>query len=75
MEKAAAQKRVWQFLFIIGCDDHHRAIIGSDRFTRFINVKGHLIQFLQQIIWEFNVGLINFINQQNHLLVRLKRGP
>ena len=75
MEKAAAQKGVWQFLFIIGCDDHHRAIFGGDRFTRFIDVKGHLIQFLQQVIWEFDICLINFINQQNNLLVCLKRGP
>ena len=37
---------------------------GGDRFTRFINVKGHLIQLWEQIIWEFDVTLLNFVNRK-----------
>ena len=75
MEKATAQKRVGQFFFIVRSDDDDRAFLGGDRFVRFIHVKRHAIEFLQQIVGEFDVRLVDFVDQQHRKLRRGERLP
>ena len=73
VEDTSAQECIRQFLFGIGCDDHDRSVLRLDRFFGFVDIKFHLVQFPQQVIREFQVCLVDLIDQQNHLLVRSKR--
>jgi hypothetical protein len=75
MEKAAAQKRVGQFLLVVRRDDHERALFRADQLVGFVYVELHAVEFAQQVVREFDVGLVDFVDQQHGLLVRLERLP
>ena len=75
MEEAAPQEGVGQFLFVVGGDEHHRTVPGLDQFARLVDIEFHAIEFAQQVVWKLNVGLVNFINQQHHLLVGVECPP
>ena len=62
MEKTAAQKCIRQFFFIVTGNNHNRPLNGFNRLAGFIDMKLHAIQFQQQVIGEFNIRFINFIN-------------
>ena len=62
MEEAAAQKRVRQFLFVVGGDDHHRPMPCLDAATQLIDIEFHAIDLKQQVVREFDIGLVDFIN-------------
>ena len=47
MEEAAAQKRVRQFLFIVGGDDHHWPMPRLDAATQLIDIEFHAIDLKQ----------------------------
>ena len=75
VEKAAAQKGVRQFFFVIGCDKHQRTVLGFDELARFVAVKLHAVEFAQQIVRKLDIGLVDFINQKRHGRVRFKGLP
>ena len=75
MKKAASEKCVRQFFFIVRGDDHQRAGFCPHLLLRLIDKKFHPIQFQQQIVRKLDVGFINFINQQDHLFVSFKGLP
>ena len=68
VEDAPAQEGIRQFLFRVGCDDDDGALLGLHRPARFRNIEFHLIQFPQQIVGKFQIGFIDLVNQQDHLL-------
>ncbi len=65
MEKAATQESVGQFLFVVRRNDHDRAVLRRNRFVGFINIEAHAIEFLQQVVRELDVSLVDFIDQQD----------
>ena len=69
MEEAAAQERVGQFFFVVGGDEHQRPVLGTDEFARFVAVELHAVDFAQQVVREFDVGLVDLVDQQRHGLV------
>ena len=75
MEKAAAQKRVGQFLLVVGGNEHQRAVLGLDQLASFVAVKLHAVDFAQQVVGELDIGFVNFVNQQGHGLLGCKRLP
>ena len=75
MEKAAAQKGIRQLFFVVGGDDNDRALFGADGFTGFVDVKLHTVQLLEQVVGEFDICLVDFINQQDHPLISGKGFP
>ena len=75
MKETTAQKRVWQFLFIVRGDDDDRAVGGADRFARLIDMELHPIEFLQKVVRKFDVGLVDLINQKDDFFIGLKRLP
>ncbi|RMN45982.1 hypothetical protein ALQ59_04925 [Pseudomonas syringae pv. apii] len=75
VEEAATQEGVRQFLLVIGGNDDDRALFGFDRFIDFVNVELHLVEFLQQVVGELDVGLVDLVDQQNHPLIGLERLP
>ena len=75
VEKAAAQERVGQFLLIVGRDDDDRAAAGVNRLAGLVDEEFHAIEFLQEIVREFDIGLVDFVDQQHRTLVGDERVP
>ena len=67
VEEAAAQEGVRQFLLVIGRDDDDRAVTRFDRLMRFVDVERHAIDFAQQIVREFDIRLVDLVDQQYRL--------
>ncbi len=65
MEEAAAQEGVGQFLLVVRGDDHDRAFLRLDPLVRFVDVETHAIEFLQQVVGELDIGLVDLVDQQH----------
>ena len=75
VEETAAQKRVRQFLFIVRGNDNDRALDRFYGFLCFIHKEFHAIEFLKQVVWKLDIGLVNFVDQKNGQLRRGERFP
>ena len=75
MEEAATQEGVGQLFLVVGGDDHDRALLGADGFPGLVDEELHAIQFLQKVIGELDVGLVDLVDQQHHLAVMGKGFP
>ena len=75
MKKAAPQERVGQLFFVVRGDEHDRTVLGLDQFVRLVDVELHAVELAQQVVGEFDVGLVDFVDQQHHRLVRGERLP
>ena len=75
MEEAAAQEGVRQFLLVVGGDEDQRAVLGLNQFPRLVAVELHAVNFTQQVVRELDVGLVNFVDQQRHLVFCGERLP
>ena len=69
VEDAPAQKGVGQLLLRVGGDDDHRAVLGGDSAARLRDVELHAVQLPQQVVWELQIGLVDLVDEQDHLLV------
>src|SRR3546814_6060060 len=65
VEEAAAQESVGQFLLVVRGDDHDRTFLRLDPLARLVNVETHPVEFLQQIVGKLDIGLVNFVDQQD----------
>ena len=68
MEEAAAQERVRQFLLIVGRDDHDRPVDRLHRLVGFVDMELHPIELLEEVVGEFDVGLVDLVDQQHRQL-------
>ncbi|MNG90691.1 hypothetical protein D3C79_495910 [compost metagenome] len=75
VEEAAAQERVRQLFLVVGGDDDDRALPGLDGLVDFVDVELHLVEFLQQVVGELDIGLVDLVDQQDHPLVGLEGFP
>ena len=75
VEETAAQEGVGQFLFIVRGDDDDRAFFRGDRLVGLVDVERHAIEFLEQVVREFDVGLVDLVDQQHGQLGRSERLP
>ncbi|MDT4851343.1 hypothetical protein FQZ97_855210 [compost metagenome] len=46
-----------------------------DQFARLVDVELHAVEFAQQVVGEFDIGLVDLVDQQHHLLIGLERLP
>jgi hypothetical protein len=69
VEEAAAQEGVGQFLFVVGGDEHQRAVLGLDELARLVAVELHAVELAQQVVGELDVGLVDLVDQQRHRAV------
>ena len=69
VEEAAAQKRVRQFLLVVRGDDHHRPAARLHGLAGLVDEELHAIELEQQIVGEFDVGLVDLVDQQHRALV------
>ena len=63
VEKAAPQKRVGQFFFVIRGNDDDGALLRLNRLTRLVDKKLHAVQFDQQIVRKLDIRLVYLVNQ------------
>ena len=75
VKKATTQECVRQFLFIVAGDDDDWPIHCLDQLLCLIDEKLHSIEFEQEVVWKLNISLVNFIDEQDGLLIALKRFP
>ena len=75
VEEAAAQEGVGQLLFVVGRDDDDRPMFGLDGLMRLVDVELHAIEFLQQIVGELDVGLVDLVDEQHGALIHRERLP
>ena len=75
MEEAATQEGVWKLFLVVRCNDDDGAVPGLDQLLGFVAEEFHAINFAKQIVGEFNVGLVNFVDQQHHRFVTFKCLP
>ena len=75
MEEAAAKERVGQFLFVVRRDDDHRPLDRLHRLAGLVDVEFHPIEFLEKIVGEFDVGLVDLVDQQDGQARRSERFP
>ena len=69
MENASSKKRVRQLLLRVGGDDHDGALFGLHRALGLVDIKLHLIQLPEQVIGEFQIRLVDLVNQKHHLFL------
>ena len=69
VEEAAAQERVRQFLLVVRGDHHDRAQLGLDVLAGLVDEELHAIEFEQEIVGKFDVGLVDFVDQQHRALL------
>ena len=72
VEHAPAQEGVRQFLFRVGGDDDDGPLLCLDGFFRLRDVELHSIQLPQQVVGEFQIRLVDLVDQQHHLLLGRK---
>ena len=68
VEEAAAQERVGQFLLVVGGDDHQRPPPRLHGLAGLVDEELHAIEFEQQVVGEFDVGLVDLVDQQHRPL-------
>ncbi len=65
MEEAAPQERVGQLLLVVGGDHHDRPFARRHALAGLVDVEAHAVEFLQQIVGELEVGLVDLVDQQH----------
>ena len=75
VEEAAPEEGVRKLFLVVGSDDHDRAVPGLDGGAGLIDEEFHAVEFLQQIIGEFDVRLVDFVDQQHGVRFHLEGFP
>ena len=75
MEEASAQKGVGQLLLVVARDDDDRAMPRFDEFASLIDVELHAVDLAQQIIREFDIRLVDLVDQQDRLHIGIEGLP
>src|SRR5690606_27439857 len=64
-----------QFLLVVRCYDDDRPNLGADRLAGLVDEELVAIEFLQQVVWKLDIGLVDLIDQQHHLATGGERIP
>src|SRR4029077_14707117 len=75
VKEAAAEESVGQLLLGVRGDDHHRQVLRLHRLARLVDEELHAVEFEQQIVGKFDIGLVNLVDQQDNGLRRLEGIP
>jgi hypothetical protein len=75
VEEAAAQEGVGQLLLVVRGDDDDRPFHRADRLARLVDVEFHAIELLEEVVGEFDVGLVERVDQQDGKLGAGERLP
>jgi len=65
VEEAAAQEGVGQLLLVVGGDDDDRPRSLAAPLAGLVDVELHTVELLQQIVGEFDIGLVDLVDQQH----------
>ena len=75
MEETATQKGVGEFFFVVAGNDDDGALASLDGFPSFIDIELHAVEFLQEVVRKFNIGFVDFVDEQHRLGVGFKGLP
>ena len=75
MEEAAAQEGVGQLLLVVRGDDHDRTMRRADRLAGLVDEELHAVEFLQEVVGELDVGLVDLVDQQDDFFRRREGLP
>ena len=75
VEEASTQECVGQFLLVVRGDHDDRPLHGLDRLARLVDEELHAIEFLKEVIREFDVGLVDLVDEQYAPLLGGERLP
>jgi hypothetical protein len=75
MKEAAAQESVGELLLVVGRDYDQRTMSRPDRPVRLVDVKLHPVELVQQVVREFDVGLVDFVDQDDCRSFAFERLP
>ena len=75
VEEAAAQEGVRQLFLVIGRDDHDRTLFGLDRLAGLVDIELHPVELLQEVVGEFDIGLVDLVDQQDRAHIGVERLP
>src|SRR3974390_1666160 len=59
VKEATPEKGVGQLFFVVAGDHDDRPMLGAHRFPGLVNEELHAVEFAQQIVWKFDVGLVD----------------
>src|SRR5271165_5515252 len=75
MEEAAAEKGVRQLLLVVGGDDDDRTMPSTNGTPRLVDIELHAIEFEEQIVGEFDICLVDLVDQKHRGLGGFERLP
>ena len=75
VKETPPQKGIGQLFLVVGRDDDDGTHLRADRLAGLIDKELHPVQFLQQIVGEFDVRLVHLVDQQHHTLPGLEGLP
>src|SRR5450755_2858620 len=75
VEEAAAQERVVQLLLVVRGDEDDRPVRRLDELARLVDVELHAVDLAQQVVREFDVGLVDLVDQQHDRRLGRERLP
>ncbi len=65
MEEAATQEGIRQLFLVVRRDDDDGPVPGPDRLAGLVDEELHAIELLQEIVREFDIGLVDLVDQQD----------
>ena len=74
-KKHRRRKASGSSFLVVRRDDHDRALGGLDGFASLVDEEFHAIEFLQQVVGELDVGLVDLVDEQNGAAVHDERLP
>lgn len=72
VEKVLVQESIGQFFFVVIGDYNNWVLFGFYKLLGFVDEEFYMIQFQQQVVGEFDICFVDFINQQYYLFVGFK---
>ncbi len=75
VEEAAAQERIRQFFLVVAGDEDDGPVTRLHQLARLVDEELHAIELAQQVVGEFDVGLVDLVDEQHRLHRRLERLP
>ena len=75
VEETAAEKGVRQLLLVVRGDEDDRPLLGPDGLLRLVDVELHAVEFQEQVVGEFDVRLVDLVDQEDRRVIGLEGVP
>ena len=69
VEDAPSQEGVGQLLLGVARNDHDGTVLRPHLFVELVDMEGHLVELVQEVVGELYVRLVDLVDEEHHLLV------